>query len=754
MFAIPVKAAALNKTKAEAVTWCKNKIGKSGVDYDGAYGVQCVDLIREYTTWLGKDMGPVSSGSASGYATQAIPTSYYTRYGNSTKPAAGDIFVWGNNAYGAGSYGHTGVIYEVGSNYYKYIDYDGVTHRGAVANTRKDGISNFTAIIRPNFKAAATASYSQILSDDRYYIESAVGNNQYLTVAGHSGKDNVNIQTYNSTLINDVFTVSHVGSGYYKFKNYITGKCVDIQGSTFTSGTNVHQYIDNGNDEQKWGLVKAGNGYYYIRSKTSAGLSLDVKGGANANGTNIQVYNNNTSNAQKWKFITDGRKIGKTIEPGYYYIKSGVGNNQYLNVNGTNVEINNAKSIDQIFYVKYINNGRYSIRHYNTNKMLDVPGFEVAYMGNNVGIAVPDSGRDQEWIIEKSGSAYEIVNRINGCRLDVYNALTKNGTNVGLHRKNGSVAQKYTFEKVVMPTGISLNKTNLVLEVGKTAVLTATVTPSNAADKQVTWTTSNASVATVSANGKIKAKKAGKVIISAVNMSDQVASCTVTVTNATLVMNPLMQSVQQFSSSIKNVPDSKEAKEAVFSLLQAKAKKVTKKSITLKWSKIYGSTGYIIYGSKCGKANKYKKIAEVGSGSKTSKKITSIDKKKLKKGTYYKFIVAAVKGEQVIAVSKSVHIITAGDNRYGDWTGVKLKNISGNKLKLSKGKQFKIKAEGIRPKNKKVKEHRALCYESDNPSVAKVSKKGVITARKKGTAVIYVYAQNGLFEKIVVKVKG
>ena len=85
---------------------------------------------------------------------------------------------------------------------------------------------------------------------------------------------------------------------------------------------------------------------------------------------------------------------------------------------------------------------------------------------------------------------------------------------------------------------------------------------------------------------------------------------------------------------------------------------------------------------------------------------------------------------------------------------IKLKNISGNKLKLSKGKQFKIKAEGIRPGNKKVKEHRALCYESDNPSVAKVSKKGVITARKKGTAVIYVYAQNGLFEKIVVKVKG
>ena len=53
-------------------------------------------------------------------------------------------------------------------------------------------------------------------------------------------------------------------------------------------------------------------------------------------------------------------------------------------------------------------------------------------------------------------------------------------------------------------TGVTLNKTELSLTVGESATLTATVTPANATDKSVMWSSSDPSVATVE-NGRITA---------------------------------------------------------------------------------------------------------------------------------------------------------------------------------------------------------------------------------------------------------
>ena len=83
----------------------------------------------------------------------------------------------------------------------------------------------------------------------------------------------------------------------------------------------------------------------------------------------------------------------------------------------------------------------------------------------------------------------------------------------------------------VSVTGVSLNKTSLSLKKGASEVLTATVSPSNATNKKVTWTSSNTSVATVS-NGVIKGLKAGTATIAAkTEDGGKTASCKVTVTN-------------------------------------------------------------------------------------------------------------------------------------------------------------------------------------------------------------------------------
>lgn len=188
--------------------------------------------------------------------------------------------------------------------------------------------------------------------------------------------------------------------------------------------------------------------------------------------------------------------------------------------------------------------------------------------------------------------------------------------------------------------------------------------------------------------------------------------------------------------------DKGDPKGSVFSVLRLKGKG-GKKSVTLSWSKVKGADGYIIYGSLCGK--KMKEIKRVSAAKK------SISLKKLKKGKYYKYIVTAYKkiGSEIriVTQSKSVHVCTTGGK-----VANPVKISAKKKLTIKKGRTKKISAK-IKPA-KKVKVHIARYrYESTNPKVAAVNKKGTIKAKKKGSCSVYVYSQNGLFVKINVKVK-
>lgn len=183
-----------------------------------------------------------------------------------------------------------------------------------------------------------------------------------------------------------------------------------------------------------------------------------------------------------------------------------------------------------------------------------------------------------------------------------------------------------------------------------------------------------------------------------------------------------------------------------FGLLRAQTTKLKKNSVTIKWNKVKNVDGYIVYGAKCGAKSKYK-VLKVVSG-----KTTSYTHKKLKKGTYYKYNIVAFKyvnGVKVtLAASKKIHATTLG-GKYGVAKAVKLNK---SKAAIKKGKTFKIKASEIK-KDKKIKRHRAICYESSNTKIATVNSKGKIKAKKKGKCTIYVYAQNGVYKTVKVTVK-
>ncbi len=84
--------------------------------------------------------------------------------------------------------------------------------------------------------------------------------------------------------------------------------------------------------------------------------------------------------------------------------------------------------------------------------------------------------------------------------------------------------------KVVVPvTSVVLNKSSLTLEETKSYQLTATVNPSEATDKTVTWTSSDSSIAKVDANGLVRAVQQGKATITAASGACS-ATCEVEVT--------------------------------------------------------------------------------------------------------------------------------------------------------------------------------------------------------------------------------
>ena len=178
------------------------------------------------------------------------------------------------------------------------------------------------------------------------------------------------------------------------------------------------------------------------------------------------------------------------------------------------------------------------------------------------------------------------------------------------------------------------------------------------------------------------------------------------------------------------------------------AKAIAKGSKTLKfsWNKVNGAATYEVYLSKCGA--KYKKVRALDASK------VKWTKKGLKKKTAYKFYVEAkdAKGK-TIGKSLAGHVLTS--NVKGKYTNAKSLKLKKSSVNLKKGGTFKIKATQKKArKGKKLCNHtKLLRYTSSNPSVATVSKSGVIKGVKAGKCTVYVQTVNGIWKTVSVSVK-
>ena len=272
-------------------------------------------------------------------------------------------------------------------------------------------------------------------------------------------------------------------------------------------------------------------------------------------------------------------------------------------------------------------------------------------------------------------------------------------------------------------------------KIGESTELKVKIEPENADAQKLIWKSGDEMIAAVDENGKVTAIGNGMAIIT-VTTEDGKNTASITIT-VKIPDEPVINKTKGFGR------------------LKVRSVNQTKTSITLEWSKLDGVDGYFVYGNRCNtktKTYRYQKLATITNG-------RTWTHKNLKKGTFYKYIVKAYKivdGKKVVTdTSASIHVITQG-GKYGIAKSVSVtkignkKNVS--KITLKKGKTAQITAKEIK-KDKKIRHHRNLCYESSNTAVATVTPEGLIQAVGKGTCTIWVYAQNGVYAALTVTVK-
>ena len=189
----------------------------------------------------------------------------------------------------------------------------------------------------------------------------------------------------------------------------------------------------------------------------------------------------------------------------------------WLNVTNENGSITVQKSENasarQIWFFDRQSDGSYTIKNCADGSYLDS-------CSPNGGLAQSkkySGSKTQKWYIfgRWSGEYYFKPKSVN-IVLDVKGNITT-GDKVqvcGLNYRDSQKFAIYKLDSYILPSKINLNSGSATIEAGTTKSLTATILPTNSTNKTIIWSTSDASIATVS-GGTVTGKKAGTVTITA-----------------------------------------------------------------------------------------------------------------------------------------------------------------------------------------------------------------------------------------------
>lgn len=189
--------------------------------------------------------------------------------------------------------------------------------------------------------------------------------------------------------------------------------------------------------------------------------------------------------------------------------------------NLTEEQINVAKTEYETANTNYTN----KVKEYNTK--VDEYNAKVSQINNQVKDKLP-MYNDSNWTKTTDGSFKVNLTQFSGKKSFSIWAKLVTGTNTYYDQEIYSMNGTKPTE--VSVTSVSLNKSTLDIKVGETATLTATINPTNATNKNVTWKSDNTQIATVDTAGKITAIKEGTAKITVKTKDgNHTATCIVTV---------------------------------------------------------------------------------------------------------------------------------------------------------------------------------------------------------------------------------
>lgn len=305
--------------------------------------------------------------------------------------------------------------------------------------------------------------------DGDYTIRSDVAEGRSLGWEGDGNTNGQNVCLKDYFKYGDyVWTLERQSDDSFIVKTKQGGKLLDILGGPYSYGNEKNaimwDYVQ-GNNNQRWYIVRNGGGYRFIAKHS--GYSLDVRNGDATDGNNIYQYYPNESTAQRFYLEKhDFPNVEETSandlkDNATYIIRSKLNVSKVImsesdssGANGKNIYLNDYNSPNlpstQIWKLEKQSDGTFLIKNTFNNKYMDVVWYSLSNRAN-IYSWERHYNPSESWYIVKNNDTegtYRIVNKNSGKVVDITGGQTANGTNVQQYIWHEHPAQMFFFERV------------------------------------------------------------------------------------------------------------------------------------------------------------------------------------------------------------------------------------------------------------------------------------------------------------------
>lgn len=307
------------------------------------------------------------------------------------------------------------------------------------------------------------------IADGDYTIRSDVAEGRSLGWEGDGNTNGQNVCLKDYFKYGDyVWTLERQSDDSFIVKTKQGGKLLDILGGPYSYGNEKNaimwDYVQ-GNDNQRWYIVRNGGGYRFIAKHS--GYSLDVRNGDATDGNNIYQYYPNESTAQRFYLEKhDFPNVEETSaddlkDNATYIIRSKLDVSKVITTesdssgaNGKNIYLYDYNSPNlpstQIWKLEKQSDGTFLIKNTYNNKYMDVVWYSLSNRAN-IYSWERHYNPSESWYIVKNNDTegtYRIVNKNSGKVVDITGGQTANGTNVQQYIWHEHPAQMFFFERV------------------------------------------------------------------------------------------------------------------------------------------------------------------------------------------------------------------------------------------------------------------------------------------------------------------